>query len=514
MVIWKLDGGLTETCRSLPGELAIEKEELGYANDLYIMIQRERQRHAVVGESCNYPAVKFRRRDREYATDLSSNSVSGNSSSFRSQTSSMISGNRIPSKPPPHSVDQALNVCFLVVSPVAESSRPSPPSLGKHKPNVPSWVCDGKNLRNEVFRSDFESVSPSAAWPPKLDLPEATYPDDENLSIPRKVVRNHPFLQTGFSDHEGLPMEGFNVTTHHSQASLFMDEEYSANRRFRSPMASTRWEDLEHSQSSVMGLCLEPSTSLMGYQDQDEMINSRFPRRSDSTDRPWNRPTGPEPPSSVSCDSGSRHCTPFGVHPRSSFESEFEGALPDSHRTEVEGNFTRAPSPYGFGPIGPNIYKRVSRTPQLYEEKREYTRPNSEAHAEKMLGEIHSPSSCSESSFAPVLEPERHATYWSPIVWSSELNEEEEEGASDHDDGIPLDEICPHVHQPHPLVANRGGHLKDNPLYSSGSEASDCAFESTKRFSATNSVFTSRSESFDEVRRHILYTFSKQVDVF
>eukprot|EP00210_Caulerpa_lentillifera_P006091 g5819.t1 len=478
MVIWKLDDGLIETCRSLPGELAIEKDELGYANDLHHMIQRERQRStAVVGELYNYPVIRARRTDREFAPGLSNTSISGTCSTFRSHTSSHMSG-----------------IGPKTVYPVGEASVPIPLQK-KSRECMPSWVHDQGDLRNKMFGFDCEGISPSATRPPKLELPQSyNNTDDENLSIPRKVVRNNPFLQTGFSDHDGLPLDGFS-TTHHSQASFFIEEEFSANRRFRSPMASTRLNEFRDSHSSILGgMGLEHSSSLLQY--QDDVIDARLPRRSDSTDRPWNRPTGPEPPSSVSCDSDSRqHCTPFGVQPRSSFESEFDIPLHDNHPGEMEERFSRTPSPYGFGPIGPNIYKRVSRTPQLNEEKRDYTRPNSEEHVEKMFGEISSPSSESELKFYTDLEPERHNLYWSPIVWEPEFSEQ---GEVDSEDEMPLDPICPPVNQPPLLVAKAGGHLKDNPLYSSGSEASDCAFETTKRFSATNSAFSSKSTSLEE----------------
>lgn len=90
MVIWKLDDGLSEICRSLPSVASVDEAELGYANDLYRMIQEERRRAArAVGELYNYPAIKSHNLDRENAPSLASVSIGASYSPLLSRSSSI-----------------------------------------------------------------------------------------------------------------------------------------------------------------------------------------------------------------------------------------------------------------------------------------------------------------------------------------------------------------------------------------------------------------------------------------
>jgi len=383
----------------------------------------------------------------------------------------------------------------LVLSPMAEASIGGGTLTKKPADVMPSWVNDGEKLRCEIFRSDFESASPSVPRPPKLELCRESLREPDTISIPENASRNLLFLQTGYSDHEGIPMANFGLTNH-SQVALSVEEDITATRRFRSPGASTRWEDFKNSRTSSMELSLEATEGLMGcYPEHYDMGNLRRGRRSDSMDVPSSRPRGPEPPSSNYGESSRQHYALYGDQRRSSFDSQFTIPLMESPAREA--NLTKSPSPFATSPIGPNIHKRLSRSPMFAEEKRENLRPDSIARVDKMLSEIHPTGSESDSVFSRTATPERHTFYWLSDVWGPESNEEE--CPSENREEMQLVDICPPVDQPPALVINAGGHLKDNPLYSSGSESSEYAFNATKRFPVTTSPFAANSIPFEDV---------------
>eukprot|EP00210_Caulerpa_lentillifera_P007293 g6972.t1 len=483
MVIWKLDDGLIELCRSLPIEANGEKVERGYANDIFDMIENERQRSAaVVGALYEYPAIKSRNLVKENAPSLASISIAASSSPLATRRSSF-------------------SETGLPMSSVGGISRVVPLSK-KVQETCPSWVNNGENLRREIFRSDFESVSPSSVpQSRKLELPyfnhtTTTITDDsDNSSYPGKISHNHhQLLQTGFSDHEGLPIEGFSLLTH-SQPSLSVDEDYTPSRRYRSPLASREFSEFKNSRAPSMDLDLDHTASLASYQDHYDVRDDQGRRRSDSMDVPWTRPTGPEPPSSVSCDSGSRRHITLGTHARYSIDSQFTVPVLESPTGEATDR-TRVIYPYASSPIGPNIYKRLSKSPSFIEEKRACSRLNSEEHVDKMLGELLAIDSDSESVFLPETTPKHLTFHWHSAVWEPESIEDRCSSVSEEE--MPLEDICPPVDQPPAIVARAGGHLKDNPLYSSGSESSEQAFIATKRFPAMYSPFAMSSIPIEE----------------
>lgn len=442
MVIWDLHEELCRRCIALPVEFGVPQTETGYATELFFRMQREKER-ASLNETSHCIT------DQRSSEDLMDRMVSidsltsGASTSMFSRPGSRLSGNGIP-----------------IVSPVARSR--AIPRASRDAMHLPSWMSKADGLSDDGFLDGFESTSPLYR-PPKLDLDNLSETDDESINLFMKLKRGHSLVPSRFSDLDSLPVDDFMPGYSRRGASF-------ENSRFNRPVDSMRWggRRSKDSMESSPIYNLDPSCSLAQYQDDHTRpVYHHNPAESFDLSMAFARPTGPEPPSSVSCASDSRNSTPFCLHPPSCFETE---ALLRNMCESVDGRdeqFVLLRSPHSStGPIGPHIHRIASRTPaSMYsDDKTVYTRPNSEEHTTKMFSDMRPNSDESVSPSYTPFAMDGNLTYWRPYFAGEDIEEHLTESESDEIAGF----RCPTDRCDTP-IAKVGGRMNKNPLYSSGS---------------------------------------------
>eukprot|EP00210_Caulerpa_lentillifera_P007213 g6900.t1 len=103
-----------------------------------------------------------------------------------------------------------------------------------------------------------------------------------------------------------------------------------------------------------------------------------------------------------------------------------------------------------------------------------------------MLNELHEADSDIDSAFSPETAPNHLTSHWHSAAW--ELESIEDRCLSVSEEEIPPEYILPPVDQPPAIIPRAGGHLEDNPLYSSASESLEDALITTKHFPAMSSI--------------------------
>lgn len=442
MMIWELPEELCRRCIALPVELGIPQTESGYANELFFKMQREKERASKIDSDYSYPEERIAGPLlMDKVASFEHSPYSGASTPVRNRPETRLSGAGLP-----------------MVSPVAQASRhrrmPTRDAV-----QLPSWMTKADGMSDNGFLDGFDSATPSAYRPPRLDLGGISDTDDESVPLPVQINRGHSLWNARFSDLDSLPCDDFIAGPGNSRRGLSFDHD-----RFNRPADSRRWGRLSKDSYSGSPYSLHPCSSLAQY--MDERSDSIYRHHEDSVDRGFARPTGPEPPSSVSCASDSRTGTPFSVHPPSCFESE---AMMRNLRCTFDGSdeqFAILRSPYSSnGPLGPHIRRIASRTPQsMYsDDKTVYTRPNSEEHTKKMFSEFPGVSDESVSPMPSPFQMDVKQVYWGPAP-----SEAEDEAYPSDVEEEPIEFVC-HDERPDTPIARAGGRMNKNPLYSSGS---------------------------------------------
>ena len=448
MVIWELHKDLCDRCRELQSRMVDTQTESGYANDLFYRIQREKERASKAESvySCVVDEKDSRHHLTERITSFEHSLFSERDNPVLSRPGSRMSGIGLP-----------------MVSPVAQSSQPITMPI-KKPPQLPSWMSKADQMSDNGLMDGFESTSPSIySRPPKLDLGSISDTDDESLPLPLQINRSHTQFDDRFNDLESIPMNHFTAAPGFSRRGLHFE-----NDRFNHPVDSMRsgsyFRDA-FQESPIFGF--NPCSSLAHH--LDERSESAYRRPScNSSERGFCRPTGPEPPSSVSCASDSRTSTPFSAQPVSCFDHEAMLAqMRGGDGNEEQFCLLRSPC-HGNGPIGPNIHRIASRTPcsAQSDDKTIYSRPNSEEHTTKMFSECRRP--ISVDSLNPVVSPFEIGPR--NVHWNEHYGDEEVAQLSESEDGEETMRFeCLVEDRPDTPIAQAGGRMNKNPLYSSGS---------------------------------------------
>ena len=443
-------------CLALPVESGVPQNEAGYANEFFLQIQLEKERASkAASEVCHSDAQSCKHAAADGVSLCEKAIFSGASTPLYSRPTSRMSEVGLPLNSPVAQTPQ-----LMMIHP-------------RERVRLPSWMSKGDDMSDDGLMDGFESRSPSIySRPPKLDLGNISDTDDEGLApMPVQINRSQTLLNhPHFQDLDSLPVDHFIKGPGFSRRGLSLE-----NDRFNRPADSMhRGRRSTDSYSGFPAFNLQSCSSLAQYQDERSNAVSRG--HYEDSDRAFGRPTGPEPPSSVSCTSDSRTGTPFSIHPRNMLDGD---SVMQSYQ-DCEGSdeqFAIFRNPFGgngagHGPIGPNIRHIASRTPtSTYSDDRTvYIRPNSEEHTTKMLAEYRPTSNPSSETTSHVPSPfmmGRHITSWGvPLDAVEDVDAYSCE--SDNEEAVPYDDDLLQQHANDVILAGAES-IRRNPLYSSRS---------------------------------------------